>query len=126
MKYLYYLDKAQIIQWLGSDSNGINYLNKPEKIFLGNTNISYALSGNQVDIGDIRETFFLNQILIGHKVTYPKKADFLLEKKYLFEIGGKDKTNKQIVGTKNAYIVADDIEYGFGNKIPLWLFGFMY
>ncbi len=126
LKYLYYLDKAQIIQWLGSDATGINYMNKPDKIFLGNTNIFYALSGDKSDIGNLRETFFLNQLSVNHIVTYPKEGDFLIDEKYLFEIGGKNKTQKQISGVKNAYIVADDIEYGFKNKIPLWLFGFMY
>ncbi|MCF6367212.1 MAG: AAA family ATPase [Bacteroidales bacterium] len=126
LKYLYYLDKAQIIQWLGSDATGINYMNKPDKIFLGNTNISYALSGDKSDKGNLRETFFLNQLSVNHIVTYPKEGDFLVDEKYLFEIGGKNKNNKQIKDIKNAFIVADDIEYGFKNKIPLWLFGFMY
>ncbi len=126
LKYLYWLDKAQIIQWLGSDATGINYMNKPDKIFLGNTNISYALSGDKSDRGNLRETFFLNQLSVNHTVTYPKEGDFLVEEKYLFEIGGKTKTNKQIKGIENAFIAADNIEYGFKNKIPLWLFGFMY
>ena len=126
LKYLYYLDKAQVIKILGRDSYGINYLNKPEKIFLGNTNIAYAFSDEKTDIGNIRETFFLNQLSVNHIVTYPKQGDFMVDEKYLFEIGGKSKTQKQIAGIKNSYIVADDIEYGFGNKIPLWLFGFLY
>lgn len=126
LKYLFYLDKAQIIQWLGSDAYGINYFNKPDKIFLGNTNIAYAFSDNNANTGNIRETFFLNQLSQNHKVTYPKQGDFLVDEKYLFEIGGKNKTNKQIAGLKNSYIAADDIEYGYENKIPLWLFGFLY
>jgi predicted AAA+ superfamily ATPase len=126
LKYLYFLDKAQVVQWLGSDSFGINYLNKPEKLYLGNSNIAYALAENNVDIGNIRETFFLNQLSVNHKVTYPKTGDFLVDEKYLFEVGGKSKTQKQISGIENSYIAADDIEYGFRNKIPLWLFGFMY
>ena len=126
LKYLYYLDKAQIIQWLGSDARGINYMNKPDKIFLGNTNISYALSGDKSDRGNLRETFFLNQLSVNHIVTYPKEGDFLVDEKYLFEIGGKNKNNKQIKGIENTFVVADDIEYGFKNKIPLWIFGFLY
>lgn len=126
LKYLYYLDKAQVLQWLGSDTFGINYLNKPEKIFLGNTNIAYAFSDNKANIGSIRETFFLNQLSVKHTVTYPKQGDFMVNDKYLFEVGGKNKTQKQIAGIKNAYIAADNIEYPFMNKIPLWLFGFMY
>ena len=126
LKYLYYLDKAQILKWLGSDTFGINYLNKPDKLYLGNTNLAFALSGDKNDIGNMRETFFLNQLSQNHKVSYPKKGDFLIDDKYLIEVGGKNKDYKQIAGIKNSFIAADDIEYGFGNKIPLWLFGFLY
>ena len=86
----------------------------------------YALLNEQPDTGNLRETFFLNQLSQNNIVTYPKTGDFLVNGKYLFEIGGKDKTNKQIAGIENAFIAADDIEYGFKNKIPLWLFGFLY
>lgn len=126
LRYLYYLDKAQILQWLGSDVAGINYLNKPEKLYLGNTNIAFALADENANIGNIRETFFLNQLSINHTVTYPKVGDFMVNNKYLFEVGGKSKTQKQIAGIENAFIAADNIEYAFGNKIPLWLFGFLY
>ena len=126
LKYLYFLDKAQIIKWLDSSAFGINYLNKPDKIFLGNTNLAYAFSEQNINKGNLRETFFFNQLSQNNLVTYPKQGDFLVNEKYLFEIGGKDKSKKQISGIENSYIVADDIEYGFGNKIPLWLFGFMY
>jgi len=126
LKYLYYLDKAQVIKILGSDTFGINYLNKPEKIFPGNTNIAYALSNDKPDKGNIRETFFLNQLSVNHIVTNPQHGDFMVDDKYLFEVGGRSKTQKQIAGIENSYIAADDIEYGIGNKIPLWLFGFMY
>ena len=120
------MDKAQIITWLDTSTVGINYLNKPSKLFLGNTNLAYAFSGENNDKGNVRETFFLNQLSQGHKVTYPKQGDFLVDGKYLFEIGGKSKDYKQIADIENSYIAADDIEYGFGNKIPLWLFGFLY
>ena len=126
LKYIYYLDKAQILKWLGSDTFGINYLNKPDKLYLGNTNLAFAYSGDNNDIGNMRETFFLNQLSQNHIVTFPKTGDFMVDGKYLFEIGGKNKTNKQISGIENSYVAADDIEYGFGNKIPLWLFGFLY
>jgi predicted AAA+ superfamily ATPase len=126
LKYLYYLEKAQILKWLGRDSFGINYLNKPDKLYLNNTNLAYALGVQQPDIGNLRETFFLNQLSVKHVVSYPEKGDFRVNDKYLFEVGGKSKTQKQIKGEENAFIVADDIEYAFGNKIPLWLFGFLY
>ncbi|HOZ29912.1 MAG TPA: AAA family ATPase [Bacteroidales bacterium] len=125
LKYMYYLEKAQIIKWLGKDTMGINYLNKPEKLYLNNTNINYALTDlpNQ---GNIRETFFLNQISAKHFVSYPSQGDFFVDGKYVFEIGGKNKSKKQILNLADSYIVADDIEYSFENKIPLWLFGFLY
>ena len=126
LKYLYYLDKAQIITWLDTSILGINYLNKPNKLFLGNTNLAYAFSGENNDKSNVRETFFLNQLSQNHQVTYPKQGDFLVDQKYLFEIGGKNKDYKQIADIENSFIAADDIEYGIGNKIPLWLFGFLY
>jgi len=126
LKYLYYLDKAQIVKWLGSDTFGTNYLNKPDKLYLGNTNLVFAFSGNRNNIGNLRETFFLNQLSQNHNVTYPKHGDFMVDDKYLFEVGGRSKDYKQIAGIENSYIAVDDIEYGYGNKIPLWLFGFLY
>lgn len=126
LKYLYYLDKAHIIKWLGRDKFGINYLSKPDKLYLNNTNIAYALGDTIADIGTIRETFFLNQLSANHGVTYPKKTDFLVDDSYYFEIGGRNKTKKQIVDLTHAFIVKDDVEFGFENSIPLWIFGLMY
>jgi len=126
LKYLYYLDKAQIIRILGKDSFGINYLNKPDKLYLSNPNLAYAFGEDAVNIGNLRETFFLNQVSVKHSVTYPKQGDFLIDNRYLFEVGGKSKTQKQIAGIENAYIVSDNIEYGSYNKLPLWIFGFLY
>lgn len=85
-----------------------------------------AYSGRNVNVGAMRETFFLNQIGYKNKVDYTSKGDFLVNKKYTFEVGGISKNEQQIKSTKNAFIAADDIEYGMGNKIPLWLFGCMY
>lgn len=124
--YLYYLQEANLTKHLYKNSYGINKLQKPDKIFLENTNIAYVLAENNIDTGNIRETFFFNQLAYRHKVEYPDNGDFLVDRKYTFEIGGRNKTQKQIQNTENAYIVADDIEYGFDNKIPLWLFGFLY
>lgn len=126
LKYLYYLEKAQIIKWLGRDTFGINYLNKPDKLYLNNTNLAYALGGQIQDKGNIRETFFLNQLSAKHQVTYPEKGDFLIDGKYIFEVGGRNKTQKQILDFENAYIAADGIEFPFANKFPLWIFGFLY
>ncbi len=120
------LEKAELIKQLKQKAKGNKILQKPDKIYLNNTNLMYALDFGQINTGTIRETFFLNQVSYKHKVNYPKTADFLVDDKYLFEIGGKTKTRKQIAEQKNAFVVADDIEIGFGNKIPLWLFGFLY
>jgi len=117
LKYLHLLHNAHIISLLTSSSYGNNYLNKPEKLYLQNTNIAYALNNN-ANIGTIRETFFLNQLLVNHKVTYPKQGDFMIDRKYLFEVGGKNKDYKQIADIDNSFIAADDIEFGNGSKIP--------
>lgn len=126
LKYLFYLEKAGIVKWLGRDTFGINYLNKPDKLYLNNTNLMYSLNNEIPDKGNLRETFFLNQLNVKHSVSYPKKGDFLVNGKYTFEIGGQNKTDEQIKNIKNAYIAADGIEYGYKNKIPLWLIGFLY
>ena len=123
---MYYLEKSRIIKYLTKNADNINYLNKPEKLFLHNTNLMYALSQEKPDKGNLRETFFFNQVSAMQKVTYPAKADFLINGKYLFEIGGKSKVQKQISDAKYSYIAKDDIEYGYNNVIPLWLFGMMY
>jgi len=127
LRLLNSLDRANLINTLRQASSPTGHLTKPEKIYLNNTALLIALNTNEnFSVGTGRETFFFNQLSQNHKVTYPKHGDFLIDEKYLFEIGGKDKTQKQIAGIENAYIAADDIEYGFGNKIPLWLFGFLY
>ena len=125
LKYLHLLHNAHILKWLGRDSFGINFMNKPEKLYLDNTNIAFALTKN-ADLGTLRETFFLNQVSAESKVTYPEVGDFMVDDEYLVEVGGKSKDYKQIAGINNSFIAADNIEYGNGNKIPLWLFGFLY
>ena len=86
----------------------------------------YVLSKETIQVGHVRETFFANQLNESHRLQYALKGDFVVDKKYTFEIGGREKGTKQIDGLEDAFIVADDIEYGFENKIPLWLFGFLY
>jgi len=124
--YLDYLRKAQLIGLLKSPKAGDGYMNKPEKIYLNNTNLMYALEHEQPSIGTVRETFFMNQLQAESKVHYTEKGDFLIDKNKVFEIGGKNKTFDQIKDLKNSFIAADGIETGFKNKIPLWLFGFLY
>lgn len=126
IQYLDHLKNAQIVNLLNTDSKGNGYLTKPDKIYLQNTNIMFALAPELVNTGNLRETFFYNQLNSKHSLTLPKQGDFVVDKKYTFEIGGKSKSVEQIFGIPDGYIAADDIEYGFKNKIPLWLFGFLY
>lgn len=133
-EYLQYLESAKIINSVRSKEKGYNVMSKPEKLFMQNTNISYALT-SEIDIGSARESFFVNQIknyynaqtkLIDDTIFSSNKGDFLVNSKFTFEIGGKNKNFSQIKDVANSYVVSDDIEIGFKNRIPLWLFGFLY
>jgi len=124
--YLFYLDQAQLISLLTSEPKGVNFLGKPDKIFLNNTNIMYNLGGEKTDIGNVRETFMYNQLIQVARVYASKYGDFLVNDKITLEIGGKNKGNKQIRNVPEAYIVKDGIEAGSGKTIPIWLFGFLY
>ena len=124
--YLKYLNDASMINTLYSSKKGITLLTKPEKIYLHHPNLMSCLAANRADMGNMRESFFLNQVVHLHKVQYPDQADFLVDDKWLFETGGKNKEKKQIQGHANAYLALDGIETGYGNTIPLWLFGFLY
>ena len=124
--YLKNLQDVGLTMHLFSESTGITRLQKPEKIYLENTNLMYALNPKQVNLGSIRETFWMNQLSQLHNVTLPQNGDFLIDNLYTFEIGGKNKSSKQIQGINDAYVVKDDIEIGSAGVIPLWLFGFLY
>ena len=121
-----YLEKAQLINILRDNSFGISSLGKVEKIYLNNTNLSYALVGDMTDIGNARETVFLSLLKPIYDITSSPYSDFIVDKKYTFELGGKNKKQKQIKDIKDSYIVKDDIEYGSANIIPLWTFGLLY
>ena len=123
-KYLYYLHKAKIITLVGAKTRGDSIFTKPEKIYLNNPNLHYAYCENP-EIETIREVFF-RAMLFKHILVVPDKGDFLVNEKYTFEIGGKNKTKKQIKGIENSFVALDDIEIGGERKIPLWLFGFLY
>ncbi len=125
--YLYfeYLDRGKVLNLIRPQSRGDNIFTKPDKIYLNNPNLSYSYC-DDASIGTIRETIFAAWMKTDHTLSIPKKGDFLVDEKYLFEIGGKNKSFKQIKDLPNSFVVADDIEIGFGNKIPLWLFGFLY
>ncbi len=126
LNYLTFLGKAQLLNLLQQDVSGLSILTKPEKIYLNNTNLAYALESEKPDMGNLRETFFFNQLKTVCEVTSAHKADFTVNGKYIFEVGGKNKGHEQIIGLENAYLALDNLEYGFGNKIPLWLFGMLY
>ena len=124
--FLQNLQSAHLLNLVNRPTQGIAALQKPDKIYLENTNLSFALNSNP-EIGTIKETFLFNQLKnAGHKVQLADKGDFLINGKQTIEVGGKRKSNKQILNLEDAYIAADEIEIGFGNKIPLWLFGFLY
>ncbi|SHG02247.1 hypothetical protein SAMN05444280_1628 [Tangfeifania diversioriginum] len=124
-QYIYQLKDARLLNTLSSEGKGVSTLQKPDKVYLENTNLAYALKGSP-DIGSIRETFVFNQLLnAGLDVYAPKAGDFVFDG-YTLEIGGKNKTASQVKHTDNYLVVADDIETGAGNKAPLWLFGFLY
>lgn len=125
--YLKYLEDAGIIQTVSKGGRGLKELEKPEKIYLNNPNLIHAISSRMpLEIGNLRETFFLNIVETSHKVSSPAQGDFLVDGKYTFEIGGKNKDFSQIKDIKNSFLGIDNTEIGVKNKIPLWLFGFLY
>ncbi len=126
INYLDFLQKAQLINLLTAENKGFRRFEKPEKIYLNNCNQLFAITGKEPNIGTIGETFFLQNIKNILPVNYSNYGDFLVSEKYVFEIGGKTKTFKQIKDIENSFLAIDDIEFGYKNKIPLWLFGFLY
>ncbi|MEC4029055.1 ATP-binding protein [Myroides odoratimimus] len=123
--YCMYIEEAGLITQLRNNTGGIRGLGKVDKIYLDNTNLIYNLASDSSNIGNIRETFFLNQTRVKHNVISSADSDFLIEN-ITFEIGGKNKSQKQIKNIENSYVVKDDIETGFLNVIPLWQFGLLY
>lgn len=121
-----WIEKAGLISQLRDSTGGIQGLGKVDKIYLDNTALVYALGDQNVEIGTIRENFFFNQIRVKNKVTSSPVSDFIVNGSYTFEVGGKKKGKRQIKDISNAYIVKDDIETGYGNIIPLWMFGLNY
>ncbi len=126
LQFLSYLKRLDILHLLKSSGKGDGILTKPDKVYLENPNLMYALASKTPNIGTVRKSFFMNQLANLHEVSTPKTGDFFIDEKYIFEVGGKNKSFEQIKNSKNSYIAADDIETGYGNKIPLWLFGFLY
>ncbi len=123
--YFLYMEKAGLIEQLRNETGGIRGLGKVNKVYLDNTNIIFNLVGEKSNIGNLRETFFFNQMRVKNEVISSKKADFVIEN-YTFEVGGKNKKQSQIEKDDKSFIVKDDIEYGYRNVIPLWAFGLNY
>ena len=120
------LGRAGLMSLLSAEASSLKYLSRPDKIYCDNTNLMQALV-SAVDTGTSRETFFLNQLKsAGHVVTLPEKGDFKVDDTWLFEVGGEGKGFNQIKDIKDSFVANDDTEIGIGNKIPLWLFGFLY
>lgn len=125
LSYLQYLDRAKLLLLLHSNTKRLAELAKPTKLYMDNTNLLFSLSQN-TQSGTLRETFFANQLSHLHQLSVPNIGDFLVDDYWLFEVGGKGKTFKQIRNVENSYVAYDDMEIGMGNKIPLWLLGFEY
>lgn len=125
LRMLYALDKAQILSLLTSKAKNYKFLYKPDKIFVGNTNLMHVLCP-MVNKGNELETLFCSQLQVNNDVKYPLKGDFLVNDKYLFEVGGRKKSFEQIADVPDSFLAVDDTEVGYGNRIPLWLFGFTY
>lgn len=123
--YLKYLTDAEVITALFNEGKSLAAFEKPQKIYHSNTNQLFALADNQPNRGTLRETFFLNAVRPAKTVYYSEIGDFNVDG-WIFEVGGKNKSFKQIKSVKNSYLAVDDIEMGIGNSIPLWLFGFLY
>lgn len=123
--YLIYMERAGMISQLRNATGGLRGLGKVEKLYLDNTNLIYALAPEHADIGNVRETFFMNQTRVCNDVRSSDISDFEIDNK-VFEIGGRKKGQKQIENASDGYIVKDDIESGYANVIPLWAFGLNY
>ena len=127
VEYLKYLGDAKVLNLLYSDKKKIGKLTKPDKIYLENTNLLYALAPAKVEIGTLRETFAVSSLSVGHDVEYGKtQGDFKVDHKYTFEIGGRSKDFSQIADVENSFIFADDWDMPEGAKLPLWMLGFLY
>lgn len=123
--YFSYMEKAGLIGQLRNETSGIRGLGKVDKVYLDNTNIIFNLVGDKSNVGNLRETFFFNQMRVKNDVISSSKADFVIDN-YTFEIGGKNKQQDQIDNDGKSFVVKDDIEYGYLNVIPLWAFGLNY
>lgn len=124
--YFKYLEDANLIKIVSRESTKLNKLKLPEKIYIDNPSLMQAISSEQVNVGTVREIFFMNMLMVNHQVALDKQGDFIIDHHHIFEVGGKKKDFNQIKNLPNTYLALDQIEMGVKNKIPLWLFGFLY
>lgn len=123
--YIEYLESSQLFNALREKGSGDAIMRKAEKLYLGNSNIAYAISDTRPDEGNVRETMFLAWMSVVHNVTSSKISDFEIDG-ITFEVGGKNKKGRQVKEAEKAYLVKDNMEYVFGNSVPIWMFGFIY
>ena len=123
--YLRYIEEAGMIAQLRDDTGGIRGLGKVDKVYLDNTNLVYSLAEGEMNVGNVRETFFFNQMRVNNPVITSSVADFRIGEA-VFEVGGRSKGLRQIQGIEQGYVVKDDIEFSSGNILPLWWFGLNY
>ena len=124
-KLLRTMQRASLINMLFKGRYNMQQLVKPEKVYLENTNLMYALA-SEINVGNLRETFFANQLLNAHELTFSGSGVFLIDNTHTIEVGGHRKSFEQIKDLENSYLAVDDIEIGNGSRIPLWIFGFIY
>ncbi len=125
IRLLSLLERASLIRQLHAEGKNLKSMGKPDKILFDNPNLMSALTSN-IDIRTARESFFAAMMAVMHTISYPKEGDLLVDSKYTFEVEGRNKGIGRVRDLPNSYVVADEIETGFGNKVPLWLFGMMY
>lgn len=125
-EYLFLLQKARLVRYLLAPNQSISRLQKPEKLYLDNPNLMFALATTRPNPGNLRETFFFSQVSSRFEVAAPRKGDFLVESTFTFEVGGRNKSHQQLAGEADAYLVVDDWDVGLDRKIPLWMFGLLY
>ncbi|MBC7777404.1 MAG: AAA family ATPase [Phycisphaerae bacterium] len=126
LNYLLYLEQARLIRLVSPEGRGLSLLQKPEKIYLNNPNLAFALAGESTNPGTLRETFFASQVGAVHRLTAPPKGDFKVDERWLFEIGGVNKTHQQIADLPESFVVRDGLEFPVGKSLPLWMFGCLY
>lgn len=125
LKMLYALERGGLLSLLTTQVKSYKSLSRPDKIYLDNSNLMYALSPN-IDVGTLRETFFFNQLNVAHELLLPPRGDFYVDRHYLFEVGGRTKTFDQIKDVPDSFLAVDGTEIGHHNRIPLWMFGLLY